>query len=125
MLIQQTRHATAPPDAESVRAPGVARRLIDTLAALRPVLLPTLDDALVKSPSVELLAEREPQVLVLAVRARTGDAPGLGEVDVKSRVGPILARLALEKPCPGRALRPPGRTDLRQRQNTCPGEDSV
>ncbi|MFI9782813.1 response regulator [Kitasatospora sp. NPDC051984] len=97
---QLARAIRATAAGESVLAPSVTRRLIDTLTALPPALLPTLDDALVKTPSVELLTERELQVLVLVARglsnARIGDALGLSEANVKSRVNRILGRLGLE-----------------------------
>ncbi|MFJ5921243.1 response regulator [Kitasatospora sp. NPDC092948] len=95
---QLARAIRATAAGESVLAPSVTRRLIDTLTALPPALLPALDAPVAEG--VELLTERELQVLVLVGRglsnARIGEALGLTEANVKSRVNRILTRLGLE-----------------------------
>ncbi|MEU8693291.1 response regulator transcription factor [Streptomyces sp. NPDC048665] len=82
---------------EPVLAPTVARRLIDTVTALPPALLPT---APAPGPADVMLTEREVQVLVLVARglsnARIAADLGLSEAAVKSRVNRILTRLGLE-----------------------------
>ena len=88
-------------DGESVLAPSVTRRLIDTLTALPTGLL---GNALAPTPQeralTDLLTERELEVLVLVARglsnARIAAALDLSEANVKSRVNRILTRLGLE-----------------------------
>ncbi|KQV17495.1 MULTISPECIES: response regulator transcription factor [unclassified Kitasatospora] len=98
----QLAHAIrAAADGESVLAPSVTRRLVSTVTALPPALLPALsapapDD---RSPT-DLLSERELQVLVLIAQglsnSRIAAALDLTEANVKSRVNRILTRLGLE-----------------------------
>ncbi|MGW0209632.1 response regulator [Streptomyces sp. NPDC003233] len=84
-------------EGESVLAPTVTRRLIDTVTALPPALVPT---ASAPVPAGVSLTEREVQVLVLVARglsnARIAADLGLSEATVKSRVNRILTRLGLE-----------------------------
>ncbi|MER6026090.1 response regulator transcription factor [Streptomyces sp. NPDC001851] len=84
-------------DGESVLAPTVTRRLIDTVTALPPALLAP---APAPAPEAGTLTEREIQVLVLVARglsnARIAADLGLSEATVKSRVNRVLTRLGLE-----------------------------
>ncbi|OLZ63039.1 DNA-binding response regulator [Streptomyces sp. IMTB 2501] len=84
-------------DGESVLAPSVTRRLIDTVTALPPSLLAP---AAAPAPETGALTEREIQVLMLVARglsnARIAADLGLSEATVKSRVNRILTRLGLE-----------------------------
>ncbi|MFE8947213.1 response regulator [Streptomyces sp. NPDC007856] len=84
-------------EGESVLAPTVTRRLIDTVTALPPALVPTASASV---PAGVSLTEREVQVLVLVARglsnARIAADLGLSEATVKSRVNRILTRLGLE-----------------------------
>ncbi|MEU9475926.1 response regulator transcription factor [Streptomyces sp. NPDC048191] len=84
-------------DGESVLAPSVTRRLIDTVTALPPALLAP---GTAPAPELGALTERETQVLVLVARglsnARIAADLGLSEATVKSRVNRILTRLGLE-----------------------------
>ncbi|MFI2200150.1 response regulator [Streptomyces sp. NPDC020192] len=86
-------------DGETVLAPTVTRRLVDTVTALPAALLPTAPTP-APAPLDGTLTEREIQVLVLVARglsnARIAADLGLSEATVKSRVNRILTRLGLE-----------------------------
>ncbi|WP_371503028.1 response regulator transcription factor [Kitasatospora sp. NBC_00374] len=98
----QLAHAIrAAADGEPVLAPSVTRRLISTVTALPPALLPSppTPSPDERSPT-DLLTERELQVLVLVAQglsnARIASALDLTEANVKSRVNRILTRLGLD-----------------------------
>jgi DNA-binding NarL/FixJ family response regulator len=82
-------------------APSVTRRLIDTVTALPPALMPDAPSpAAPEGGLADLLTERELRVLVLVARglsnARIASALGLSEANVKSRVNRVLTRLGVE-----------------------------
>ncbi|MGW2859637.1 response regulator [Streptomyces sp. SDr-06] len=86
---------------EAVLAPSVTRRLIDTVTALPPALLPHAPaPALREGELARVLTERELHVLVLVARGlsngQIATALGLTEGNVKSRVNRVLTRLGLE-----------------------------
>ena len=91
---------------DSVLAPSVTRRLIESFAP--PPVLTETDAA-----RLSRLTDRELAVLRLIAQgmsnAEIGEVLFLSEATVKTHVGRLLRKLGLPRPCPGRRLRLPHR----------------
>jgi DNA-binding NarL/FixJ family response regulator len=84
---------------DAVIAPSSTRRLLEHLMATLPPAEPSQGERSLARAALDLLTDREREVLVLMARGRSNTEIGLdlfvAETTVKTHVGRILAKLAV------------------------------